>query len=267
MENIGQIRDKFSEIMQKTHYSDLIIELLKKELRVRYKRLALGYLWSIMSPLLYAGLYYLVFARILKVKSPNYPLFLIASLFPWQWMTNTIMAGPLTFISNGPLIKKTLFPRYLISLVIALQDAIHYFASVPVILLFMVIFHGRISWDWIYGLPLLMLIHFGIAYSLNLLFATLTIFFRDIDRFLQIGMQFLFYMTPVLYSETLIPPEYQHWIMWHPLAPLIINWRTLFMEGTIHWDYLGSSAIWCVGLLVLSRWVYQKLSWRFAEVL
>lgn len=253
--------------MTKFHYYDLIVELLKKELRVRYKRLALGYLWSIMSPLMYAGLYYLVFDKILKVKSPNYPLFLIASLFPWQWMTNTIMAGPMTFISNSALIKKTLFPRYLISLVIGMQDAIHYLASVPVIILFMFIFQGRMSWEWLYALPLLIIVHFAIAYSLNLLLATLTVFFRDLERFLQIAMTFLFYMTPVLYSETLIPPQYQSFIIWHPLAPLIINWRSLFMEGTIRWDYMLSSLIWCVVLLALSRWVFQKLSWRFAEVL
>jgi lipopolysaccharide transport system permease protein len=249
------------------HYLDLITELLRKELKVRYKRLALGYLWSILSPLMYAGLYYVVFGRILNVKTENYPLFLIAGLFPWQWMTNTINVAPSTFISNSALIKKTLFPRHLIPLVIALQDAIHFLISVPVIILFIILFNGKVSLEWIYALPLMAVIHFGMAYSFNLIISTCTVFFRDIERFLQIGMTFLFYMTPVLYSETLIPAQYQHLIVWHPLAPLMINWRNLFMQGTINPTYLLSSALWCVGLLIFARWVYLKLSWRFAEVL
>src|SRR5690348_11656719 len=128
------------------HYFDLVVELLRKELKVRYKRLALGYLWSILSPPLYAGLYYIVFGRILQVRAENYPLFLIAGLFPWQWMANTINVGPSTFLSNSALIKKTLFPRYLIPFVIALQDAIHFLVSVPVILLFIFLFNGAPSW-------------------------------------------------------------------------------------------------------------------------
>ncbi len=251
----------------KHHWFDLTYELLKKELKVRYKRLALGYFWSIGSPLMYACLYYLVFDKIIKMKTENYPLFLVASLFPWQWMMNTVMAGPGTFISNAPLIKKTLFPRFLIPLVVSLQDAIHYFASVPVIILFMILFHGKVSLAWIYALPLLVLVHFGIACSLNMIFATLTVFFRDIERLLQIGTTFLFYMTPVLYSETLIPEKYQWLILYHPMAPLIINWRSLFMQGTIRADYLLSSFLWCLVMMAFARWVYLKLQWRFAEVL
>ena len=253
--------------MTPAHLYDLIYELLKKELKVRYKRLVLGYLWSIASPLMYAGLYYLVFYKILKVSTENYPLFLVSSLFPWQWMTNTIMIAPSTYIGNASMVKKMLFPRYLIPVVVAIQDALHYLVSIPVIILFVYIFHGTFSWHWIFGIPALVVVQFTIASSLNLLFATLTVFFRDLERFLQIGIMFLFYMTPVLYSETKIPDNYQWLIIYHPIAPLIINWRTLFMNGTIRGDYLISSLAWGVLLLSLAQFAYRKLSWRFAEVL
>ena len=107
-------------------YRDLISELLRKELRVRYKHLSLGYLWSLANPLAYATLYYIVFAMIMKVKTPNYPVFLIVSLFPWQWLNNSILVGPMTFYGNAGLIKKSMFPRFLIPLVVVLQDLIHY---------------------------------------------------------------------------------------------------------------------------------------------
>jgi lipopolysaccharide transport system permease protein len=251
----------------RSHTFDLMYELLRKELRIRYKKLALGYLWSLISPLIYATLYFVVFSRILNVKTANYPLFLISSLFPWQWMTNSILVAPQTFVSNTALIKKTLFPRHLIPVVVVFQDALHFFASIPVILVFVFIFKGTPSIHWLYGIPLLGLMQYGIALGINLTVATLTVFFRDIERILQIGMTFLFYMTPVLYSESMIPDRFKSLICFHPLAPLMINWRNLFIEGRIDWNYAASSMTWCALFLVVSRWVYSKLSWRFAEVL
>ena len=253
--------------MNVERYIDLITELLRKELRARYQRLSLGYLWSIANPLAFAGLYYIVFNKILKVQNKNYPLFLISSLFPWQWISNSISVGSVTFIGNAPLIKKTLFPRHLIPLVVTLQDLIHFCISIPIIILFVYLFHQSLEPSFFFLLPILLIIQFVLTYSLNLFIATVSVFFRDLERLIQICMTFLFYMTPVLYSESLIPPQYQNLIIFHPLAPLIINWRNLFMNAQFNWNYCLSSILWAFGLLLLSQFTYKKLSWRFAEVL
>ena len=249
------------------HYQDLIFELLRKELRVRYKHLALGYVWSIANPLVYAMLYYVVFKMILNVKTPNYPVFLICSLFPWQWLTNSIMVGPMTFYGNAPLIKKTLFPRFLIPLVVVLQEMIHFLASLPVVFVFLIWFHLQLDFGMLWEIPILLTLQFTIAYSLNLLIASLNLFFRDLERILQLGMTFLFYMTPVLYTETMIPQKYQRFIVWHPVAPLIINWRNVLMGHHIDWTLCLSSLIWATALLIIAQSVYRRLVWRFAEVL
>lgn len=250
-----------------SNYKDLIIELLRKELRVRYKQLALGYLWSLASPLTYALLYYLVFKIIFKVKTENYPLFLIAGLFPWQWLSNSILVGPMTFVGNALLIKKTLFPRHLIPFVVVLQDGIHFLISLPIILVFMAIFRVPLSLDWLWGLPLMVLVHFLFAYSANLLIASTNLFFRDLERIIQLIMTFLFYLTPVLYAEDMIPLEYKQLIYIHPLAPLMLNWRSLIMTGTINMQYYTSSLAWGIFLMFLAQFSYHRLQWRFAEVL
>lgn len=248
-------------------YQDLIVELLRKELRVRYKHLALGYLWSIANPLAYAALYYFVFKVILAVKTPNYPLFLVASLFPWQWLNNSINVGPMTFMGNAPLIKKVVFPRNLIPFVVVLQDLIHFAASLPIVFGLVWFFDLSLPLKTLWTLPAMMAVHFCLAYSLNLVIATLNLFFRDLERLLALAMTFLFYMTPVLYSENMIPPGYQHLIPWHPLAPLMTNWRNVLMNGTFDPSLFLSSCLWATGLLLVSQAVYRQLSWRFAEVL
>ena len=118
---------------------DIIIALTQKELKVRYKHHAFGYLWSIANPLAYALIYFLVFKLVMKVKVEDFPIFLISGLFPWQWMANSIGVGPMTFIGNASLIKKVNFPRNLLSLVVVIQDMIHYLVSIPIIIIFLYI--------------------------------------------------------------------------------------------------------------------------------
>ncbi len=252
---------------QKLHHKDLMIELTRKELSIRYKHMAFGYLWSVTSPLASVLIYYIVFQKILKVPQPNYVLFLVTGLYPWQWIANSINVAPTTFHSNAQLIKKTLFPRFMIPLVMVTQDALHFSLTIPIVLLIMLFSDITPGLTWLWALPLLFLIQFMMTYSITLLLGTLTLFFRDLERLVQIGMQFTFYLTPILYSEQMIPKEYQHLVVINPFATLMINWRHVFLENTVDLYYLSCSFIWGLALLIVCQWIYRKLSWRFAEIL
>lgn len=253
--------------LQKLHLRDLIVELTRKELAVRYKHMAFGYLWSITGPLASVLVYYVVFQKILKIPQPNYILFLVTGVYPWQWIANSIGIAPTTFYTNSQLIKKTLFPRFLIPFVMVTQDALHFALTIPIILLMMLYADIWPGLTWLWGLPLLFMIQFMMTYALGLLLATLTLFFRDIERLVQIAMQFTFYLTPILYSEQKVPKEYHSLLALNPFATLMINWRHVFLENTIDPFFLLCSLGWGVGLLVACQWIYRRLSWRFAEIL
>jgi lipopolysaccharide transport system permease protein len=173
----------------------------------------------------------------------------------------------MTFYGNAPLIKKTLFPRFLIPFVVVLQDMLHFVFSLPIVLAAVFLFDLHPSFGVLFGVPALLLVQFILSYSLNLAIASVNLFFRDVERLLQLAMTFLFYMTPVLYSETLIPDRFQNLIILHPIAPLIINWRSVLMSGTLDPALYLSSCVWALGLLVGSHLLYNRLQWRFAEVL
>lgn len=249
------------------NYKDLIVVLTRKELSIRYKHMAFGYLWSIISPLVSVFIYYIVFQTILKVPQPNYALFLAVGLYPWQWIMNSMGIAPTTFASNYSLIKKMLFPRFLIPMVVVAQDAIHFLLTIPIVLLILLFSGLRPSLHWIWAIPVLFAIQFVMTYALNLLVATTTLFFRDLERFVQIAMTFAFYLTPILYSETMVPAEYQHLIPLNPFATLLVNWRHIFLDGSVDLAYLGYSILWTVFLVISCQWVYKRLSWRFAEIL
>lgn len=248
-------------------YYDLIIELLKKELRVRYKQMVLGYIWSIASPLMYAALYYFVFKIVLNVQTENYPVFLTCSLFAWQWFANSVSVGGMTFLGNAPIIKKTLFPRNLISFVAVLQDAVHFLITIPVMIIFLLMFNITPKLNWLVYIPLLLIVQFIMTYSLNLMIASINLFFRDLERIIQLFLTLMFYGTPVLYSESMIPKEYQFILYFNPMASMIINWRAVLLSGEFSFNLFFISAIWAVALVIIAHWIYNKLVWRFAEVL
>lgn len=197
----------------------------------------------------------------------DYALFLIAGLFPWQWFANSANASPLIFLANASIIKKVNFPRHIIPFTMVLQDMIHFVLAIPVIVLFMFIYHKSLSLSWLYGIPILLTLQFLMTYGVCLIISSINLFFRDLERMTSLLIMLLFYLTPVIYSEAMIPEKYKHLISLNPLAPLIISWRNLFLHGQLEWTPLMVCAGYSIFTFLIGYLIYKKLSWRFAEVL
>lgn len=249
------------------NYRDILFVLLQKELKVRYNNKLLGYLWSLANPLASAFVYYVAFQILMRVQIPDYPLILISSVFPWQWMSNSINAAPNVFVGNASIIKKVNFPRNIVPLCMVSNHMIHFLMSIPVIVLFLLMFHRTPSFTWLYGVPLLSIVHFGMAYGITLTLASINLFFRDLERLTHIIINFAFYLTPILYPIDTIPEHLRHLIVFNPFAPLVISWRELFLYGQFHWFYLAVSAGYAALFMAVGLLVYKGLSRKFAEVL
>lgn len=249
------------------HYIDLILVMTQKEMKVRYKNNVFGYLWSIGHPLAFAFVFYIAFKVVMKIQMENYAVFLITGLFPWQWFSNSVNASSSIFIGNASIIKKVNFPRSIIPLTTVLQDMIHFVLSIPVIVLFLYLSHKSPSLSWLYGIPILLGIQFLMTYGISLMISSVNLFFRDLERLAVIFMTLLFYFTPVIYPVDMIPEKYQSLINLNPVAPLMISWRNLYLNGILDLSSLMISLMYGVFALILGNIVYKKLSWRFAEVL
>jgi len=249
------------------HYIDLIAVLTQKEFKVRYKNNLLGYLWSVGHPLAFALVFFIAFKVVMKVKIENYPLFLITGLFPWQWFNNSVNASPMIFLGNASIIKKVNFPRDLIPLTQVLQDMIHFVLAIPVVVLFIFIYHKSPSLSWIYGIPALLALQFMLTHGICLMAASINLFFRDLERLIIILTSILFYFTPVVYSETMIPDQFKPYLVLNPLALLMVSWRNLFLGNPLNPAYLAITFAYATAALGAGYLIYKKLSWKFAEVL
>ena len=249
------------------HYIDLIIVLTQKEIKVRYKSSFLGYVWSILNPLAFAFIFFVIFKVVMRIQMENYTLFLITGLFPWQWFSNSVNMSPGVFLGNASIIKKANFPRNLTLLAVVLQDMIHFVLAIPVIVFFMFIYQEHPSFSWFYGIPILLGIQLFMTYGITLAISSINLFFRDLERLIVIFTMFLFYATPIIYPKAMIPPKYRYLIDLNPIAPLMISWRNLFLEGTVKVELLAISLAYGVAASMAGYVIYKKLSWKFAEVL
>ena len=212
---------------------DLIIVLTEKEIKGRYKNSWLGYAWSVLNPLAFATVYYLAFGVFMRVQITDYPLFLVAGLFPWQWVSHSMSAAPNIFLANATLLKKVRFARHILVVSAVLSDGLHFLMSIPVILVFLAIYHVAPTWFWLIGVPALTGIQLIMVYGMSLLIASLNLFLRDLDRLTILFMAFLFFLTPIAYTSSMIPERYQVYMYLNPFTPLILNWQQLFLTGTL----------------------------------
>lgn len=247
---------------------DLLAVLVLKELRVRYKRTVLGYAWSLLQPLAFAAVYYLVFKQFIKIETPgvDYTLFLVCGLFAWQWFSNGVCSSTMSLIGNGPLITKVSFPRVYAVLSGFMNDLVHYLLAAPVILGFVLAYGYRPHLSWLWLLPALLIIQGVLVLGLSLLLATLNLFLRDLERLVTIGVVMLFHLTPVVYPESLIPERLQWIVKVNPMGSLTVNWRDALLHGQVDPAMLGISAGVALVALLIGVAVFGKLQGRFAEV-
>ncbi len=224
------------------YLKDLLLVLVQKELKIRYKSRWLGYLWFFAQP---PGLrphyYYVAFGIFMRVQIPDYPLFLICGLSPWQWLENSLRASPLVFLGTS-LLKRVQFPRNVLVAGVVLNDGIHFVLSVPVISGFLLAYRLAPSWSWLIEIPLLALAQFTPVYGVALAIASLNLFFRDLERLTALLVTFLLLLTPVVYADSMIPAGYRALLDLNPVAPLIPSWRNQSQSnGSSPWPALRSA--------------------------
>ena len=246
---------------------ELLFVMTGKDLKVRYKSSILGYLWSIANPLLFSMIYFFIFKLIMRVPIADYTLFIITGLFPWQWFSSCINHSLFAFLANSQIIKKTVVPRSVIPLSNVIMEGIHFVCTLPVIVIFMSLYHRHPSAIWWYGVPALMLAQILFSFGCALVFSSVNLFFRDAERFVVPGIMLMFYCTPVLYTADMIPSRYRWLITFNPLADMIICWRDLLMNNQISYILLANVYLISAGVLVEGMTVFNKLKYRFAEIL
>lgn len=248
------------------HTFDVIVTLVEKELKAKYKNTSLGFVWSVFQPLFMASIFYFAFKVIMRIQIENYAFYVISGLFVWQWITIAVQNSQVVYLGNRAIVKKIALERMLLPLSVVVTEMFHFMLSIGVIILFMFVYDVRFSFNWLL-LPVALILQGMWIYGVALVVSIANTFFRDVERIIAFVLQLLFYASPIIYGIGNIPQEYRKWLEFNPLFPMIETWHSIFIGTPLNWYYLGLFALSSVLFLTFGLWINRKFINKIAEVL
>jgi ABC-type polysaccharide/polyol phosphate export permease len=261
---------------------DLLINLVLRDLRGRYKRSVLGWSWSLINPLATILIFWVVFSSFLKVQPPigdpsglrSFVLFLVCGLLPYRFFSESMGASVESLLSNANLVKKVYFPRELLVVSSVGALVVTFLIELGVFSIVLVIF-GNMVLPWLPLVLVLVAIEVCFVLGVSLVLAPLNVYLRDTKHFVGIFLQLLFYSTPIVYPIRLVPKHADVFGIdipvrdiyeLNPLVSLVDCFRAVLYD--LRFPDLGDVlylAAWAVGLLVVGHWIFGKLDGRLAE--
>jgi ABC-2 type transport system permease protein len=182
------------------NYRELLSQLIRRELKVKYKNSALGFAWSLLNPAFTAGIYYVVFVIFLRNPQQAFHIWLLSGLLIWQFFATSLVGGTMAVTSNAFLVGKVRFPREVLPLAAVGAALVHFFLQLSV--LFALALAGRypIDWAWMPMALLAVAICLLMAASLAMLLATVNVYARDTQHLLEIALQLWFWLSAIIVS-------------------------------------------------------------------
>lgn len=240
-------------------YKYLLYQLTLKAIKSRYKQSVIGYAWILLNPLVQLFVYSFVFSIVFSFPTNNipYPIFLFVGLLPWIYFQTSLASATLSLVDNSDLLRKVNFPREILPYSVILSKTVDFFFAFILLLLFMLIYQIPIQFSILWALPLFF-IQIILMTGFSLLFSTLNLFYRDTQYLINLLLLIWLYLTPVVYSLSLVPGKYIFVYKLNPMVGIIEGYRSSFFNlsfdtGTIAWSGISSFIIFIIGFTIFKK--------------
>ena len=249
------------------NYREMLFNLVKKDLRTRYKGSVLGFFWTFLNPLLQLLVYTLVFSVILKSDIPNYYIHLFVALVPWLFFSTSLTASSTAIIGNKDLIKKIYFPRIIMPMAVV-NGAFMNMLFTMIVVFCVLIFSGIGISKYIILLPIIMILEYLLVLGFAFVVSALNVYFRDLEHILGILTMAWMYATPVLYSIDIVPEKLKGIFELNPMTPIVVAFRDIFyFQKMPDLSHMSLILFWSIAFIILGYLIFQKLQRGFAEEL
>ena len=215
-------------------YRELIYFLAWRDVKVRYKQTIIGVAWVLLQPLAMMAIFWLLFGRMGNLPSDGmpYPLFVLVALLPWQFFSRVISESTNSLITDQRLITRVYFPRLVVPIATGLTALVDFGLAMCLVAVLMMIF-GVVPGSAILFLPLIVVLMFAAALGVGFWLSALNVEYRDVMHAVPFLVQFWFFATPVVYSTSLLPEQWQFLFGLNPMTVVVDGFR---------WCLLGSGA-------------------------
>ena len=242
---------------------DLVWFMVMRDIRARYRQMALGPLWILLMPIIFMVVFSLVFGKMAKMPSEGlpYPLFNFTAVLPWQFFANSLNRTSSSLVSNLGTLTKIYFPRLVVPVSATLGSVVDFAASFLVMLGMMVYYDIYPGWQ-ILLLPFYSFLALMASLGLGLWLATLSVRFRDIIIGLPFFLQVFLYLTPVVYPLSMVPERWQILYRLNPMTEVIVGWRWCLLGKGQAPDLITAAVCLIVALIFISGVMYFRRTER-----
>lgn len=240
-------------------FDELLKQLVIRDIKLKYRRSYLGYLWSILNPLLLMMVLVLVFSNLFQRDLPNFPVYLISGQLIFHFMVEATNASVTSIRSNSSLIKKTYVPKYIFTLSKVGSSVVNMLFSLGALLLVMIFTRADFSWYLLLTpFVLIQVVIFSLGVSLFL--AAFTVFFRDIQYLWGVFTTMWMYLTPIFYPASIIPEKYFVWYKnINPMYSYIEQFRDIVLYARMpNSDTMIIGCSIALISLIFGAWYFNK---------
>ena len=257
-------------------FFELLYLISVTEFKKTYFGTVLGYVWSLVRPLILFAVLLFVFTQIFRIGSqvPNYPVLLLFNIVLFSFFQEATNTAVTSVVGNEGIVRKTQFPRLVIPMATVLTSLFNLGVNLVAVLIFMLAFEVSPTWTWLF-FPVVVAILFVLTAAISMLVSSLYVRYRDVAIMWSVAVTALFYGTPVLYPFEIVPERFRDILIINPLTPLFAQARKWIIDPTAPgavetvggWGHLVPPVMMVVALCVLAVWVFNREAPRVAEEL
>jgi len=249
-------------------YRDLLMVLIRRDIKVRYQQSVFGVAWVILRPVLSMAIFTLVFGVFARIPSDGYPypLFVFAGLLPWIYFSTSVLSSGNSLVDSSGLIGKVYFPRLIIPMAPVAGGLIDLFVSMGFLFLLMPLF-GAAWTAKLLAVPVLVLGVAVAALGVGTLVSALNVAYRDFGGIAGYALQVWMYATPIVYPESLVPDRWRFLLLINPMAPLVEGFRSAFLGKPFQVPSIGVSLAISAVLFIAGVAYFGKVERRFADII
>jgi ABC-2 type transport system permease protein len=280
--------ERFKRIIERR---ELLVGMVRNELKIKYKNSVLGFAWSLLNPLLYLVVFYIAFTVILGSGIPAFPIWLLSGLLVWNLFSTGLGAATGSVVANSGLVKKVSFPREILPLAAVGSMLVHFFLQSTVLFAVLAIVRWHVAWAYIPLIPLALVVLLLLTSALGILLSAINVYLRDTAHFLELALLAWFWVTPIVYQFQLVGRRggWSKYVWFaNPVTPIVLIFqRSIYarlnnphpkgggpaIQLLPHWPYwsfvayLGYSLVFALVTLAIGIRVFGRSEANFAEEL
>jgi lipopolysaccharide transport system permease protein len=248
------------------HYRGFILSSVKREFQSKYRNSMLGAAWTVINPLAMILVYTVIFSQVMRAKLPDidstfaYSIYLCAGILTWGLFAEIVGRAQSVFIDQANLLKKVNFPRLCLPIIVVANALLNFSIIFSLFTLFLVFTDNFPGWVYCAIFPVL-LINIIFAIGLGITLGVLNVFFRDIGQLFTIILQFWFWLTPIIYPISIIPPALRVWVNLNPMINIISAYQAILVKGQLpQWQGLWPISVLSIVLCLIGLFLFRQHS-------